>query len=57
MDDRHVDIVVLLISPVASGGRALGTLSCIARRFRDEGVLAAVRAARDTDEVYAALVS
>ncbi|MGU3464465.1 PTS sugar transporter subunit IIA [Methylobacterium sp. C33D] len=54
VDDRPVDLVVLLLLPTAAEGEALNALACVARRLRDPGAAAAMRGARDAAALYAA---
>jgi PTS system nitrogen regulatory IIA component len=56
MDDQPIDIVVLLLCPAEAGREAVTMLSSVARRFRDERVLAGVCQAASPEEVYEALV-
>ncbi|MEE7449189.1 PTS sugar transporter subunit IIA [Methylobacterium radiotolerans] len=54
VDDRPVDLVVLLLLPVAAEGETLNALACVSRCLRDPGVAAAMRGARDAAALYAA---
>jgi nitrogen PTS system EIIA component len=54
VDDRPVDLVVLLLLPAVAEGETLNALACVARRLRDPGAAATMRAARDAAALYAA---
>ncbi|XYD07997.1 PTS sugar transporter subunit IIA [Methylobacterium sp. NMS12] len=54
VDDRPVDLVVLLLLPTAAEGETLNALACVARRLRDPVAAAAMRGARDAAALYAA---
>ncbi|MEE7441627.1 PTS sugar transporter subunit IIA [Methylobacterium oryzae] len=54
VDARPVDLVVLLLLPAVAEGETLNALACVARRLRDPGAAAAMRAARDAAALYAA---
>ncbi|ACL55244.1 PTS sugar transporter subunit IIA [Methylobacterium nodulans] len=54
VDDRPVDLVVLLLLPRNAEGADLNALACVARRLRDRRVADAMRAARDAAQLYAA---
>lgn len=54
VDDRPVDLVVLLLLPAVAEGETLNALACVARRLRDPEAAAAMRAARDAAALYAA---
>ncbi|WP_234053441.1 MULTISPECIES: PTS sugar transporter subunit IIA [unclassified Xanthobacter] len=56
IDDIPVDIVFVLLMPDDSTKAHLNMLACIARRLRTAEVLKEVRAARDSDQLYAAVV-
>lgn len=57
MDGLPVDVVILLLSPASAGREGLNMLSCVARRFRDDRVLPAIRQAGSAEEIYAILTS
>jgi PTS system nitrogen regulatory IIA component len=57
VDDRPVDVIVLLLLPDEPGGERLGALACIARKLRDPAVMVALRRARDGAEIYRTLTS
>ncbi|MDP4025226.1 PTS sugar transporter subunit IIA [Methylobacterium sp. NEAU 140] len=53
VDDRPVDLVVLLLLPMGGEGRHLNALACVARWLRDPETAAALRGARDAAALYA----
>jgi PTS system nitrogen regulatory IIA component len=52
IDGSLVDVVCLLLIPAGHDSEHVATLAAIARAMRQEGVLAAVRQARDAGEIY-----
>jgi PTS system nitrogen regulatory IIA component len=58
VDGEPVDIVFLLLLPEgAPAGDQLGALAAIARRLRNPEIAQALRRARDTKEMYDALIA
>jgi PTS system nitrogen regulatory IIA component len=58
VDGKPVDIVALLLLPEGSGGeQQLGALASIARKLRTPAVMAALRRARDSMDIYRILTS
>jgi len=57
VDGKPVDTVCLLLLPETQAGDQLGALACIARKLRDPATIAAVRAARNSSQIYDALAS
>ncbi|MGD0023369.1 MAG: PTS sugar transporter subunit IIA [Xanthobacteraceae bacterium] len=57
VDGKPVDIVFLLLLPEGSNGEQLGALACIARKLRNPEITAALRAARDSAEIYRTLTA
>lgn len=55
LDGDPVDIAVLLLSPEGAGADHLKALARVSRALRDPGVLAAIRAAADADEIRRAI--
>lgn len=55
IDEIPVDIVFLLLTPLAGSTTHLNALSCMARRLRSPGVVKAIRASTDKDTVYSML--
>jgi PTS system nitrogen regulatory IIA component len=55
VDGKPVDLVFLLILPAASQLDQLNALAAVARRLRDRDVLAKVRSATSTTELYRAV--
>ena len=55
IDDQPVDLVCLLLTPASAAGEHLPALACLSRRLREKGVADRLRAARDSDALYAAL--
>jgi nitrogen PTS system EIIA component len=57
MDGLPVDVAILLLSPASAGRDGLNMLSCVARRFRDDRIVAAICQAGSAEEIYAILTS
>ena len=58
VDSEPVDLVFLLLLPEAApAGDQLGALAAIARRLRNPKIAAALRAARDSAEMYRILTA
>lgn len=57
IDGLPVDIVVVLLAPGDAGRDHLNVLACVARRLRSQEVLQAIRAARTSEQIYAALAT
>ena len=57
VDDRPVDLVVLLLLPVGGESRHLNALACVARWLRDPETAAALRGARDATALHALIGS
>ena len=55
VDERPVDLVVLLLLPMNPHGAQLNALASVARRLRDPDVAAALRSARDAQGLHAAM--
>lgn len=56
VDNGPVDLVCLaLLPPVREGGEQLVALACLSRRLRDPDVLARLRQASGSDELYRSL--
>jgi len=55
LDGAPVDLVFLLIAPEAAGADHLKALACAARLLRDPGLVATIRATRDSDALYSLL--
>ncbi len=55
IDSQPVDIVVMMLSPAASGMLHLKALAGISRSLRDQGLLARLRGAGSADALYALL--
>jgi PTS system nitrogen regulatory IIA component len=56
VDDRAVDLVFLLLTPVsANNNEHLSALACVSRRLRQGKVTSALRAAAGTEELYQAI--
>jgi PTS system nitrogen regulatory IIA component len=55
LDGEPVDLIFLLLAPEAAGADHLKALARIARLLRDDKVAKKLRAARDTDAIYAML--
>ena len=53
IDERAVDLVILLLLPTDAQGSQLNALACVARRMRDPEAAAAMRGARDAAELFA----
>lgn len=57
VDEERVNLIVLVLSPVEEGRDALNMLSCVARRLRNDNVLAGVAQASSADELYSVLTA
>jgi PTS system nitrogen regulatory IIA component len=56
IDERKVDLVVLLLSPPDNGNQHLATLAALSRPLRDAGFLQRLRQASDAPALHALLV-
>lgn len=56
IDGKPVDLVFLLVTPVAAGTDHLAALACVSRRLRDPQVARELRAAGDAALLYQRLV-
>lgn len=56
IDDRPVDLVVMLIAPSSAGGEHLRALAQVSRRLRREDVRARLRSAPDAESLYISLI-
>ena len=57
IDGRPVDLACLLLLPDGAERGQLGALACVARAFRDEALLAALRRAQDPTALHARLAA
>ena len=57
IDGKPVDMIALVLLLDTQEGKQLGALACIARKFRDPDVLAALRQARDATALYRNLIA
>ncbi|QGZ37451.1 PTS IIA-like nitrogen regulatory protein PtsN [Stappia indica] len=55
LDDQPVDLVFVLLAPEGAGADHLKALARIARRMRDPGTVAKLRATSDADALYSIL--
>ena len=55
VDDKPVDLVVLLLTPESAAGQHLATLAALSRPFRDEGFVQQLRKAPDAAALYRVL--
>lgn len=55
IDREPVDLVFLLLTPMATGSSHLSALAAVSRRLRDAKVAAAIRAAENAKEIFALL--
>jgi PTS system nitrogen regulatory IIA component len=55
VDDKPVDLVVLLLTPESAAGQHLATLAALSRPFRDEAFVQQVRKAPDATALYQVL--
>jgi nitrogen PTS system EIIA component len=55
IDDRPVDLVILLLTPVSVGNQHLATLAALSRPLRDETFVQRLRQALDAAAVHALL--
>lgn len=56
IDERKVDLIVLLLTP-AKGGQHLPALACISRRLREPGVADRLRTTENAAELYRVLAN
>jgi nitrogen PTS system EIIA component len=56
IDGQAVDIVFVLLLPATAENKQIGALAQVARTLRPEENLARLRAARNTSELYSAIV-
>jgi PTS system nitrogen regulatory IIA component len=56
IDGQAVDIVFVLLLPATAENKLIGALAQVARTLRPEENLARLRAARNTSELYSAIV-
>jgi nitrogen PTS system EIIA component len=56
IDGQEVDIVFVLLLPAAAENGQLGPLALVARTLRAPEILARLRAAKNTSELYSAIV-
>ncbi len=57
IDDMPVDIVFVLLTPDQEPNRHLNVLACFARKLRSPGALQQMRAANDSQSLYACFVA
>jgi mannitol/fructose-specific phosphotransferase system IIA component (Ntr-type) len=55
IDSQLVDLVFFLLLPVASDGKQLNALACVARKFRNPETVRHLRRAIDGAELYRAM--
>ena len=55
IDDKPVDLVVLLLTPVSAGNQHLATLAALSRPLRDAAFVQRVRQAPDATALHALL--
>lgn len=55
VDDKPVDLVVLLLTPESAASQHLATLAALSRPFRDEGFVQQVRKAPDAAALHKVL--
>jgi PTS system nitrogen regulatory IIA component len=55
IDDRPVDLVILLLTPANTGNQHLATLAALSRPLRDEAFVRRLRQAPDAPAVHALL--
>jgi PTS system nitrogen regulatory IIA component len=55
VDDKPVDLVVLLLTPKSAANQHLATLAALSRPFRDEGFVQQVRKAPDAAALHKVL--
>ena len=55
IDERPVDLVILLLSPANGGNQHLATLAALSRPLRDAGFVRRLRQANDAAAVYGML--
>jgi nitrogen PTS system EIIA component len=52
VDERQVDLVFLLLTPLTADNEHLSALACVSRRLRQGQIANALRSAADTTELY-----
>lgn len=57
VDDRPVDLAFMLLLPAGADGKPLHALACVARKLREAETLTLLRRAKDTTDLYTALVA
>jgi nitrogen PTS system EIIA component len=57
LDGKPIDIVFLLLLPEGAKGEQLSALACVARKFRNPAVTAALRKAPNPTETFRVLAS
>ena len=57
IDDRPVDLVVLLLTPANGGSQHLATLAALARPLRDDDLVRRLRQAPDAEALHRLLAS
>jgi len=57
IDERPVDLVVLLLTPADGGNRHLATLAALARPLRDDGFVRQLRQAQDAAALHRLLLA
>ena len=55
IDDRPVDLVILLLTPANAGNQHLATLAALSRPLRDETFVRRLRQAPDAEALHALL--
>jgi nitrogen PTS system EIIA component len=56
IDDRPVDLVIMLLTPADAGNKHLATLAALSRPLRDAAFVQRLRQASDAEAVHALLV-
>jgi nitrogen PTS system EIIA component len=57
IDGQPVDIIFLLLLPVAPAGEQLGALAAVARKLRDADTVRDLRRASDSTSLYRAMIT
>jgi PTS system nitrogen regulatory IIA component len=57
VDEKPVDLVVLLLTPESAAGQHLATLAALSRPFRDEAFVQQIRKAPDAASLHKVLAS
>ncbi len=57
IDDRPVDLIIMLLAPIGAGADHLKSLARVARLLREKSVIEQLRQTNDRDKLYNILIS